>query len=142
MRSLSLLVILGCLIGAPSPGRAAVTLGQVDTFEDGTTMNWSEGANSADTLTMRLAFFGSATWYGSADGFRIPPDGAWHQVTFDLSNLTLLVGIATRTQVLNRVTTLRIVAASTPSYQGDAVATTAGVDNITALTLNAPVLPT
>ena len=35
-RSLSRIVTLECLIGASSPGRAAVTLGQVDTFEDGT----------------------------------------------------------------------------------------------------------
>jgi hypothetical protein len=205
MRSITLIVTLGWLLGVATSGRAAVTLGQVDTFEDGTTMGWNEGALSPnpptnvpsggpqgagdhylqnvssgadtaggkwnllndsgtwggnygtagvtgirvdfvnlgpDTLTMRLAFFGSLTWYGSTDGFRIPPDHAWHRVTFDLTHLTLLTGTATRTQVLGKVTILRIVAASAPSYQGDTVATTAGVDNIAAISLNTPVLPT
>ena len=193
------------LFGALPRVSAAITLGQADTFEDGTTQGWNEGGQSPnpptnvptggpegagdhylqnvssgadsaggkwilinasgqwagnyssagvtriqvdflnlgpDTLTMRLAFLGSSTWYGSAEGARIPPDAAWHRVTFDLTQLVLITGTSTQSQVMSRVNTLRIVEAAEPAYSGDPVATTAGVDNIIASSSNVPVAPT
>ena len=45
MRSYSILVATFCLSAASAPVHA-ITIGQLDDFQDGTTMNWTEGAPS------------------------------------------------------------------------------------------------
>ncbi len=175
----------------------AITCGQVDDFEDGTTMGWMEGPLSpnpptnspnggpsgvgdnylhnissggfgagsrmvmfntvqwrgdylaagvtrieadmanfgATALAMRIAFEGNATRYGSSTAVALPADGVWHRVVFSLTtaDLSLISGVAPLTDVLANLQTLRILsAAGGPSWRGDVIAATLGVDNITA----------
>lgn len=184
---------------------SAISNGQVDDFEDGTTMGWAEGlaspnppANIADggplglgdnylrnvssggigagsrmamfnleqwtgnyltagvdairvdfensgsnELTLRLGLEGGqlGTRFVTVQGFTIPPDRAWHQVTFDLGSLTRVAGSETADAVLAKVTGFRIMSAVAATWQGDVVAATLCVDNITALSGGVPVRP-
>jgi len=90
----------------------------------------------ATALSMRIAIEGSATRFGSTTAVALPADGQWHSVTFDVTSadLSLIGGLATLNAVLANVQTLRILSAATgPSWQGDTIAATLGVDNITAV---------
>jgi len=100
-------------------------------------------ANFGDTpLQMRVALEGtSATRYGSTTAFSLPADGVWHPVVFGLTEneLTNLGGVATPNQVLASVGTIRILAASGgPSWKGDSVAASIGVDDIEAVSVSVP----
>jgi hypothetical protein len=101
-------------------------------------------ANFGSTpLQMRIAISGpSATRYGSTTAFNLPADGAWHPVVFGMteSDLTNLGGIATPNQVLANVGTVRILAAGGgPSWTGDSIAASIGVDDIEAVSVSVPV---
>jgi hypothetical protein len=50
-------LLLGALL--PSPGRAGIVLGQIDTFQDGTTQDWSVGVNGS-LVPMNIATGGPA----------------------------------------------------------------------------------
>ena len=100
-------------------------------------------ANFGDTpLQMRIALEGpSATRYGSTEAFTLPADGAWYPVVFGLteSDLTNLGGVATPDQVLASVGTIRLLAASAgPSWKGDSIAASIGVDDIEAVSVSVP----
>jgi hypothetical protein len=89
------------------------------------------------TLHMRVALRGGPSFstYGSTVAADLPPDGQWHSVTFDLTPaaLTNIGGIDTVAQVLGSLTEVRILSAQNgPAFNGDVIAATLGVDNITA----------
>ena len=87
------------------------------------------------TLHMRIAIRGgpTSTAYGSTTATDLPPDGVWRVVTFDLTNsaLTSIGGADTLAQVLANVNDVRILSAiGGPSFQGDPIQATLGIDNI------------
>jgi hypothetical protein len=89
------------------------------------------------TLNMRIALRGGAgsTIYGSSSAAVLPADGLWHLVDFDLttSALTNIGGADTLDQVLSSVTEVRLLSAiGGPSFMGDPIEATLGVDNIIA----------
>jgi hypothetical protein len=183
---------------------SAITLNQVDDFEDGTEMEWREGfspnpptneasggpaglddnflqnvslggegfegtrmimfntaqwsgdylaagveriaadmANLGSTeLSMRIALAKGtsaqfATWYVSADPLILPEDSGWTEGNFGLSADDLVCvnacAVATLEEVLANVDILRILSSTVPRFQGDQIAATLGVDNISAL---------
>ena len=87
-------------------------------------------------LAMRVALQdGLGTRYGSTVAIALPPDGTWQPVSFSLraGDLSLISGTSTLETALSDVIELRILAAAIgPAWQGDAIASTLGVDNITA----------
>jgi hypothetical protein len=89
----------------------------------------------ATPLTIRIAIQGGSTRYGSTNGFALPADGVWREATFNLNadGMSLIAGVASLNTVLSNVSTLRIMSrASGPGWEGDTIAGTLGVDNITA----------
>jgi hypothetical protein len=88
-------------------------------------------------VTMRLSFernFGER--YSTTAGVVVPADGLWHAVAFDITpaDLTNVGGAATASDVLAATQELRILAASAgPTWFGDQIQSSIGVDNITAL---------
>jgi hypothetical protein len=94
-------------------------------------------------LSMRLALEGNAgSWYASTNAVALPNDGLWHSVSFGLSaaELSLTSGTDTLPTVLANVVELRIL--SSPGLppvglgsgaQGERIAATLHVDNITAV---------
>ncbi len=90
----------------------------------------------ASALSMGIAIEGSATRFESRAPVVLPSDGQGHRVTFDptSADLSRISALATLNAVLANVQTLRILsAAAGPSWQGDAIVATLGVDNITAI---------
>ncbi|MCH7702211.1 MAG: hypothetical protein IID37_11030 [Planctomycetes bacterium] len=91
----------------------------------------------ATALSMRIAIERNIGGrYGSTNAVALPADGQWHRVTFDLTSadLSLISGLATLNDVLANVGELRILSATAgPTWQGDAIVATLGVDNITAV---------
>ena len=76
--------------------------------------------------------------FGSINAVELPADGVWRRVSFDLTSdaLTRLGGANGLAATLANVQTLRLLSAqSGPSFFGDAVAGTLGVDDIRALRL-------
>jgi len=65
----------------------------------------------------------------------LPTGGAWQSATFDLlpAQFTLVGGSASLSNVLDSVTTMRILHAAAPAWNGDSVVGTLGVDNIQAI---------
>ncbi len=97
----------------------------------------------ATTLHMRVTIRGgpNVSTYGSTASVDLPPDGVWRPVMFDLtpSGLTVIGGADTLAEVLADVTELRILSAeSGPSFQGDPIAATLGMDNLRATAGGAP----
>lgn len=95
-------------------------------------------ANFGDTpLYMRIGVQGNpGERFASSNAIFLPADGAWHHVTFGLSasDLSLVSGIASLDDVLGEVQELRILSReANPGWQADAIATTLGADNITAV---------
>jgi hypothetical protein len=91
-------------------------------------------------LHMRIAFNGGLLFsqYGSTNAVMLPADGAWRPVTFTLNaaNLTLLFGTESLDTVLSAVNEFRILSAEAgPSFVGDPVPSTLGVDNLRAMTI-------
>ena len=177
---------------------SAVLVGQVDDFEDGTTMGWTKGAPSPNPptnsatggplgvgdnylqnissgssreaggkmtmfnnvqwtgnyltagvtqidammtnlgstpLSMRVAIEGASDQrYASNTAIVLPADSAWYGLSFDLTaaGLVLVGGSNTLNTVLSNVTKFRIISAAAPSWHGDPIPATLGVDNITA----------
>jgi hypothetical protein len=204
MWAVILIAAVGTFLSRPA---VAITVGQVDDFEDGTVMGWVEGPSSPNPTThvltggpagdgdaylenissggfgaggrqvmfnsaqwdgdylsegvalitadmanfgqsplaMRIAFgqgpaARSATWYVSEQAIDLPADGQWHSVEFGLSGAGLscvngACGSTSLADVLSDVTAVRIVAATSPDFQGDQIAATLGVDNISAVGL-------
>ncbi len=204
MWAVILITVVGTFLSRPA---VAITVGQVDDFEDGTVMGWVEGPTSPNpttnvstggpagdgdaylenissggfgaggrqvmfnsaqwdgdylsqgvalitadmanfgqgSLAMRIAFgqglaAQTATWYVSQQAIDVPADGQWHSVEFGLSeaDLTCVNGACDSTSlvdVLSDVATVRIVAATSPDFQGDRISAILGVDNITAMGL-------
>ncbi len=96
-------------------------------------------ANFGSTpLHMRVAIqSATGTVYGSTTAQLLPADGQWYVVTFNLtaSNMSLIQGAETLNQTLQNVIQLRILSAQLgPSFTGDAIVGTLGVDNIRATT--------
>ncbi len=127
--------------GAAGPGSRMVMFNTLqwtgNYLAAGVTRIEADMANfGASPLSMRIAIEGTATRFGSSAAVALPADGQWHSVTFDLTSadLSLISGLATLDTVLGNVQTLRILsAAAGPSWQGDAIVATLGVDNITAI---------
>jgi hypothetical protein len=88
-------------------------------------------------LFMRIAIqdnFGSE--YGSTTAVMLPADSRWHPLSFDMmpSGLTLIQGGSSATQSLSNVGVLRVLSAqNAPSFMGDTVKATLGIDDITAV---------
>jgi nitrogen fixation-related uncharacterized protein len=173
----------------------AVDPAQLDDFEDGTTMGWTEGAPSpnppinvptsgpggagdaylenssaggngagsrmamfnqsqwtgdfssagvtsvkadlinlgADPLPVRVAVEGDAGGrYASTSAAVLPADATWYSVVFELSDaeVTNVGGTQSLASVLTNVTELRILASSSPAWQGDSMVATIGMDNL------------
>ncbi len=94
----------------------------------------------ATILHMRVTIRGgpNVSTYGSTASVDLPPDGVWRPVMFDLtpSGLTVIGGADTLAEVLADVTELRILSAEGgPSFQGDPIAATLGMDNLRAVTV-------
>jgi hypothetical protein len=102
-------------------------------------------ANFGDSeLFMRIALNGGAdTWYGSSSAFVLPADAMWRDIIFGISSsdLSLIEGSSSITETLTNVVELRILSsAGGPNFQGDRIAGTLGVDNITAVPVPAAIL--
>jgi hypothetical protein len=85
-------------------------------------------------LFLRLAVEGNFfERYGSTNAIFVPAGSGWVPVSFDLNNMTLVSGSDTLVGVLSWVNELRILTNEAgPDWLGDQVASTLGVDNITA----------
>ena len=110
----------------------------------GVTEIQAQMANFGDSeLFMRIALVdGFGTWYGSSSAFVLPADGIWRDVTFGLSfsDLNLIIGSSSITEVLENVEELRILsAAGGSSFRGDRISGTLGIDNITAVPVPATI---
>ena len=127
--------------GGIGPGSALVMFNQAqwtgDYLAQGVTRIEAQMANLGQTdLFMRIAIEGQPLErYGSAVPELVPAEGPWRLVVFELSDvfLTRISGSGPLSDVLSGVTTLRILAASnSPSWTGDRVVATLGVDDILA----------
>lgn len=95
---------------------------------------------SSIPVQMRIAFkagiSANYTSYATTDAANLTADGLWHHVRFDLTDaaMTNLSGNDTAVATaLGDVTEFRILHSATPAFLGDYVATTIGVDNVTAM---------
>jgi hypothetical protein len=89
------------------------------------------------TLSMRLAFFlNRTTGFSATTPFSLPADGNWHQASFALTsaNFTTIGSPGTFNSLLGNFTgQLRILDSASPALEGDAIASTIGVDDIQAV---------
>jgi hypothetical protein len=91
-------------------------------------------------LSIRVAFRGGVTntRYCTLASFPLPSDdaGNWHSVSFDISPAAVVNvggGSATAATVLSQLSEIRILSAvNGPSFTGDVIAASIGVDNIRA----------
>jgi len=88
----------------------------------------------ATDLYIRLAVEGNFfERYASTTAVHLPAGSGWQSVVFDLSAMTLISGTDPLATVLSGVGELRILSAQFgPTWIGDDVASTLGVDNLTA----------
>lgn len=88
-------------------------------------------------LSMRLTIQDTVgTKWSSTNAIALPADSQWHAMTFDVSpaGWSLVSGTQSIQTSLANVTELRILsAAAGPAYIADTVASTLGIDNITAV---------
>ncbi|HXI84886.1 MAG TPA: hypothetical protein VNL17_12440 [Verrucomicrobiae bacterium] len=191
-------ICVAILFVALSGSVNAVTLGQIDNFQDGTADGWHTGGGTqpsniatggpggsgdqymrvistggfgtdsrlvilntsqwlgnytgagitgitlelanfgAQPLSMRLAFFISKpNGYAATTAFSLPADANWHQAFFPLiaSDFTAVgtPGISFDNMLTNFTGQLRILDSASPSVEGDPIAATLGVDDITAV---------
>jgi hypothetical protein len=93
----------------------------------------------ATPLAIRVAIKGqSLTWWSSTDPIALPPDGTWRHVAFglDMASLSLVTGPDSLETVRGAVQEFRVVSAEAgPSYLGEDVDGTLGMDNFRALRL-------
>jgi hypothetical protein len=90
----------------------------------------------AAPVTMRVAIEGDfGQRYASTIGQVLPADGVWYPVSFDLtaSGMTQVGGTHVLPIVLSNVNEFRILASAAPSYLGDAIVSSVGVDDIAAV---------
>lgn len=94
----------------------------------------------ATTLHLRLGIQSSTAGPGvggrfvSLNAFELPTDGVWYRVVFTLSEAELLdIGTGTLSDTLDNVEHMRLISVASPSWIGDAIAGTLGVDNISAV---------
>ena len=68
----------------------------------------------------------------STNALAAPADGVWRQVTFTISDaeMTHVGGVDPLSDVLLNVTQFRILSSASPSWRGDSIAGTLGVDDI------------
>ncbi len=127
--------------GGIGPGSALVMFNQAqwtgDYLAQGLTRIEAQMANLGPTdLFMRIAIEGQPfERYGSTVPELLPADGQWRPVVFELGNafLTRISGSGPLSDVLSGVTTLRILsAANGPTWNGDRIVATLGVDDILA----------
>ena len=93
-------------------------------------------ANFGSTpLHVRVALEGLFTRWSSTAALDLPADGAWRPFSFDLTAgaMTRVQGTAAFDDSIAAVSEFRILSSASPSYMGDAVASTLGVDDIRAL---------
>jgi len=89
------------------------------------------------TLNMRVAISGGlvSTRFGSTNPVVLPPDGVWRRVAFNLdaSGMSLIAGSDSLSTVLGGVVEVRLLSSSFgPSYTGDVINSTLGVDKLRA----------
>ena len=94
----------------------------------------------ANPLSMRIALkqglAKTSPGYASTNSFSLPVGSGWQHVVFSLdpSALTALgTSPPTLSALLANVAELRILSATAPNLDGDAIAATVGIDNITAI---------
>jgi hypothetical protein len=91
------------------------------------------------SLTVRVAYSDetgpSGTWYASSQGISLSAGSGWTPASFSLleGDLTRVNGTGSYDDVFTSVSEVRILHSDSPDFQGDAVAATLGVDNITAV---------
>ena len=194
------LCVIGCVglvVWCATPARGAVVFGQLDDFQDGSTMGWSEGASTpnepanasggpdgaadlyvrnvssggfggagskqvmfngaqwagdynaagvtrvagraanfgATPLHLRVAFSNGFNRFSSTRAVDLPADGAWHPFHIDISaaDVTTISGAVPAAEALSNVTELRLLSSASPSYTGDVVAATLGIDDLRAM---------
>jgi hypothetical protein len=96
-------------------------------------------------LSIRVAFkdgTGSgAAGYASTNAFSLPADSAWHHATFLLSG-SAFTGINSPAESFSTLLTspaeFRIISSGSPALDGDVIAASLGVDNITAVSAPVP----
>lgn len=83
-------------------------------------------------LSIRLGVGNTIHRYISTTPFNLPADGVWRTATFSIVNadMTSVGGTQTLAQVLDSVTEMRFISASSASWQGDSIFATLGLDNI------------
>ncbi len=91
----------------------------------------------ATTLHLRLGLLNTSAGPGvggrfvSLNAFELPPDGVWRRVIFTLSEDEMLdIGTATLSDTLGSVEHMRLISVAGPSWIGDLIAGTLGVDDI------------
>lgn len=90
-------------------------------------------------LILRVGFnvlFGEAgSWFVSSDPVEIGPGTDWMTVSFPIGEgeLTRVSGSDDYETVMSSVRSMRILSSANPSFRGDELATTIGIDNITAV---------
>jgi len=93
---------------------------------------------SAAPLDIRIAIKtgnGITPGWASTTGFALPADGAWHHATFplDSADLTPINSPPPLSKILSDVGELRILESAAPALDGDSIAASVGIDNITAV---------
>lgn len=87
----------------------------------------------SNTLHLRVALQNAnGTRYVSSNSFILQPGSDWVDARFSLmeQDLTRISGQDTYSSTLTNVTEFRILSSTTPSYEGDSITATLGIDNI------------
>ena len=88
------------------------------------------------SLSMRIGIEdGNGTRYVSTTAIPLAADGQWHSLSFGVapSDLSLDRGFESPDQALATVTSFRFMSATNPTFQGDMISSTLGIDNIHAV---------
>ena len=90
---------------------------------------------SSQPLSMRIAFRETGgTWYATTTPFTLAPDNAWHEATFNVSNVSIVSGGSTPVPTgLTQVNEFLILHSPSPDFRGASISAAFGVDNITAV---------
>lgn len=85
-----------------------------------------------ESLPIRFGIQSSTSRFVSTEPFLLPGDGQWHEVLFDLTEMSDVGGGGTVEDALADVRVVRVLAAAAPTWQGDVIEAELGVDNIEA----------
>jgi len=93
---------------------------------------------STNPLPIRIAIksaTASGPGWATTNAYSLPADGQWHHAIFGLSasDMTAVDSPPSFTSTLSNVREFRILASAKPAVQGDPLAASLGVDNITAV---------